>query len=819
MLVAFIEKIGVIFPIGIIDAVCLINDIALIILSLLFLLGAIYALIASFKIKSLKNKHQDLQLYSNFIRTFAHTENSLVYLKDENLRYLFINPAVEDFYHLKADAIIGFDDAAISDEEFIGLKRKSDLSVLQDKKTVNCEIRWHNRFYETKKFPVVLPTGTVGVGAFITDITEQIINQKKLEQTSFRNEILLSAILRNYTSIQEQLDYVLNQTIKLTESEYGYVYLYNEEKEEFTLNSWSLGVLSDCELSKSINIRRLNEVGLWGEVIRQARPLIINDYPAYPRHKKGYPQGHVRLFNFMTIPIIIEGKILAVVGLANKPYGYDDTDINQVTILMNGIWHNIERRKRSIELETAISKLKANEARLELILNSTADAIFGVDREGKCTFCNQSCLRLLGYRNESDLIGQDMHKLLRYGPSRALYHDVNECKIRRTYNEGQEIHADDEMFFRANGSWFYVEYNSYPQYHDNEIVGAVVSFSDITKRKETEKKILFTSYQDSLTGLFNRRFLEIEIKKLDVKENLPLSIIMGDVNGLKLINDVFGHNTGDELLRKSAEVMKRCCRPGDVVARWGGDEFVVVLPATSYEDAEKIAEKIKSAFANEKIKELACSISLGFASKTKENQNIKSIIDTAEEQMYIEKSLNSRTFNYSSIVNILNVLFEKYPDIRRHSERVRDLAERLGRRLKFSKSEYQRLIDACFFHDIGKISLQDIKKQDEPNLKKHTVVGFRILNNSEDTVALAKYVLSHHERWDGTGYPKGLKGEAIPRISRVIGLVECYDAITMGTDDPLLKQKALTEIATKAGTQFDPAFTGEFIEMMKNDKD
>src|SRR5690554_1510308 len=270
-----------------------ISELALIILAVLFLLGAIYALLISIRMKKFKAEHQELLLYGNFMRTLAQTEKSLVYIKDENLRYLFVNPAVEKFYRMTGDAIIGRNDADISEPEFAEIKTNTDCYVLENRKAKFSEIRWQQRIYEANKFPVLLPSGKIGVGALISDITEKYLNQIKLEQTSFRNEILSSSLLRNYPSVQEQLDYVLNETVKLTKSEYGYIYLYNEETEQFTLNSWSKGVFPDCDLSKSNKDSKLSTVGLWGEVVRQSRPIIINDYANYQFNKNGYPQNHV----------------------------------------------------------------------------------------------------------------------------------------------------------------------------------------------------------------------------------------------------------------------------------------------------------------------------------------------------------------------------------------------------------------------------------------------------------------------------------------------------------------------------------------------
>jgi len=262
-------------------------------------------------------------------------------------------------------------------------------------------------------------------------------------------------------------------------------------------------------------------------------PIIVNDFEMPNSMKKGYPEGHVQLSKFMSIPVFLDNEIVAVVGLANKEDDYDETDIYQVTVLMNGVWNAKERRERIIELEKTTIALKEKEAKLQLLLDSTYEAIYGIDMKGSCTFCNDSCLKLLGYRQQDELMGKNMHWQIHHSRKDGTLLQLDECQVFTTLIKGEGVHVDNEVLWRADGTSFDAEFFAYPQYKDGEFTGAVVTFMDITNRKKAETEIAYLSYHDSLKGLYNRRFFEEELSRLDIERNLPISIIMGDVNGFK----------------------------------------------------------------------------------------------------------------------------------------------------------------------------------------------------------------------------------------------------------------------------------------------
>jgi len=166
----------------------------------------------------------------------------------------------------------------------------------------------------------------------------------------------------------------------------------------------------------------------------------------------------------------------------------------------------------------------------------------------------------------------------------------------------------------------------------------VTVFEDITERKKVEKQTLYLSFHDQLTGLYNRRFYEEELKRTDVPRNLPISIIMADLDDLKLTNDTFGHQAGDELLKALANVLKNVCRKDEIVARIGGDEFVILLPKTGSQGAEKLVERIKSEISKNEVSGVNLSVSFGWHTKNMENELFENVFKQAEDMMYHQKN-------------------------------------------------------------------------------------------------------------------------------------------------------------------------------------
>lgn len=514
----------------------------------------------------------------------------------------------------------------------------------------------------------------------------------------------------------------------------------------------------------------------------------------------------------------------------NDEIGKISESFNKVADEMQFLVNNLENtvKERTEELQKAVSTSDENKNQLQLILDSAAEAIYGIDVHGNCTFCNISCITMLGYNNQSELLGKNMHWQIHHARRDGNPLPAEECKIFKAFKLGQGTHVDDEVFWRADGSNFDVEYYSYPQVKNGDIIGAVVTFMDVRERKQKEAEIQYLNCYDTLTGLHNRRCFEENRAKIDTPDNLPLSVIFADINGLKMTNDIFGHSAGDELIKKSSEILQQVCRQNDVVARVGGDEFIILLPNTSGENAERILSRIQSEFTAARVQAIKCSISLGLDTKRGPDQSLDEIMANAENAMYKDKTMNRKSINKEIINAIIETLHARNPGEKQHSIKVSELCSNMGSILNLGEAEISKLSRAGYLHDIGKIVLNEsilnkdsLMDEELEKIHLHSVVGYRILNLFDDTMDLAEYVYGHHERWDGSGYPRGLKGEQIPLISRIISITETYDRVLNRGELTLKDRKlaAIDVIKNGAGTQFDPQVGKLFVQMIEKSEE
>ena len=355
---------------------------------------------------------------------------------------------------------------------------------------------------------------------------------------------------------------------------------------------------------------------------------------------------------------------------------------------------------------------------------------------------------------------------------------------------------------------------------ENQVLAIV---RDITNEKREQDYILKLSYKDHLTDLFNRRYFDDALIRMDYAEGLPLSIIMIDVNGLKLTNDAFGHFAGDELLKKVANILNEACVKKGFVARIGGDEFVMACPNTTQERVELLVDQLYENIEHEQLDSIVISISAGWEIRKTMEQSIRDTLIKAENHMFRKKLVESQSMRNKTIQVIMQTLNEKSEREKIHSVQVSEWSKKIGESMSLNPQLLKELETAGLVHDIGKIAVREevlnkpgkLTEEEYDEIKKHSESGYQILKSVDAYSSLAEDVLAHHERFDGKGYPRGLKGDQISLIGRIVCLADAYEA--MISDRPYRKglthEDALEEIVRCSGTQFDPEVTKAFLSL------
>jgi diguanylate cyclase (GGDEF)-like protein/PAS domain S-box-containing protein len=454
---------------------------------------------------------------------------------------------------------------------------------------------------------------------------------------------------------------------------------------------------------------------------------------------------------------------------------------------------------------------------LKTLVDTIPDSIFYKDIHGRYLDCNIAFAKDYYQCSKGEVIGKKDKDMT---SSPKLLRDIlvtDERVIKNKEKQVNRINIEDDGHIK------YMECIKAPILDNKKNVWGIVGVSrDITERVLTERELKKISYTDKLTDVYNRTYFDKKIKSLNTENNLPLSLIMGDADGLKIVNDTLGHLKGDELLVQIANVLKKVCKKENLIVRWGGDEFVVLLPNTEYEEAKKICDKIKSACKKESYTSIPLSISLGCATKTNINQNINAILKEAEDKLYKEK-LPSHINSKKRILNALSEsLTEKSLETKQHTDRVVNYVKKLGDSMRLNSSQMKELILSAKLHDIGKIGIPDeiLSKPEKLTddefdiIKTHTEKGYRVAKSNYEIAHVANNILSHHERWDGKGYPLGLKGKKIPLLSRIICIADSYDAMTSerAYKSKMSNEEAIKEIKKCSGKQFDPGIAKIFIE-------
>ncbi|WP_270506916.1 sensor domain-containing diguanylate cyclase [Paraclostridium sordellii] len=338
---------------------------------------------------------------------------------------------------------------------------------------------------------------------------------------------------------------------------------------------------------------------------------------------KEYDENHKKVVELKQ-PMVFEGKTK---NKSVMSYLTPILDENENIIVITGVI------KDTTETKNYQQSLINQNTLLETIINTIPDIIFYKDKQSRYLGGNKAFFEGFFGKKKSEVIGKNDFELHQDKEVAKAFIERDQEILKNKedkYTEINILNKDDKIL--------YLESVKTPLINEKgEAWGIVGVARDMTKRKELEDMLTQMSYTDKLTGLYNRAYFEEQINKLDDNEYYPLTLIMGDLNGLKAVNDNLGHLEGDKLLVEIAKVLKGSCRKEDLVFRWGGDEFIILLPNSDYKLGKEICNRIQLNCKNTDKTPIPLSISLGVSTKINKQKDIDEILKEAEDMMYIEK--------------------------------------------------------------------------------------------------------------------------------------------------------------------------------------
>ena len=462
------------------------------------------------------------------------------------------------------------------------------------------------------------------------DITgsKSVVDVRRLNEMRL-NSLLHLALQTQGLSEKEIISNALEEAVQLTGSKIGYFHFFNEDQDTVQLTAWSRDTMKGCTAVYEKHYP-LSQAGVWADCARLRKPVIHNDYRSLS-DKHGLPEGHTEIIRHMSVPVIDDDRIRLVTGVGNKESNYDETDLKQLQLLANTVWLIIQRRRALVELQKLVS-----------IVETSTDFISISDLDGKLLYINEAGKKLVGLNSillegERDLAGfvttEDKERLscelllaiLKKGSW------TGELQLKH-FVSGKAIPVDTKAFRIGD-----------PE--TGEPIAMATICRDATERKKTEMILQEMASLDPLTGILNRRYffdLAFESFKQAHRYSWNLAILMIDIDNFKLINDNYGHAAGDKVLTSIVDRLKVHLRDSDIFCRYGGEEFIILMPSTDNRSAALAAERLRLAIAEDEFKtdKIAVSItlSIGIASLDRSRDfSIDDLVKRADEALYQAK--------------------------------------------------------------------------------------------------------------------------------------------------------------------------------------
>lgn len=482
--------------------------------------------------------------------------------------------------------------------------------------------------------------------------------------------------------------------------------------------------------------------------------------------------------------------------------------------------------------KTTEEALRESERSKAVLLNHIPGMAFRArnDQDRTLEYASAGCLSLTGYASESLLYNRDIsfNEIIS-----AEYRQLIQDEWVRVLEQNRHFRAEYEIITRSGERKWVLELGQAVLDEDGGLEALEGIIFDISDQKKREASVTYLRERDFLTGLYNRPYLEKQQKRLQASGYMPLSVLLCDINGLRMINDAYGQSEGDHLIVETARLLATWGRPQDIIGRVSGGEFLVLLPKTHQQAilqlSVKLKELIQSYNRNRKDMLYEMSLSIAYSTQRWEKEQIDAVIRRATEHLNHRKLLDQKSTHHAIVRSMLATLYANSQETEEHGRRIAQLATMIGKRLNLEEEALDDLELLSMLHDIGKIGISDrilnkpgkLTPEEWVQMKKHTEIGYRIAAATPQLEHIAPYILYHHERWDGSGYPQGLSGFEIPLLSRVLAVADAYDAMIEERVYSKAKssEAALAEIQRCSGTQFDPQVARLFLEIMKEDLD
>lgn len=469
-------------------------------------------------------------------------------------------------------------------------------------------------------------------------------------------------------------------------------------------------------------------------------------------------------------------------------------------------------------LKKQMYSLQKSRELFRVTIRSLADGVIITDRQGLIQEMNEAVSDMIGVSSK-DVEGRAFWEVI--VPRSEGWVEQRKNMMRAVFQERKTARIEEGIAVACPGGEIRVltlYYSPIVQSGKEELWGGVLIVRDVTSQYDWKNKVKFLSFHDRLTGLYNRAFWEEELRRIEREDIRPLSVINMDMNGLKLANDGFGHEQGDRLLKNMAGVLQTVCRRDDLVARCGGDEFSVILPGAPEERTRDIVSRIESRIAevNEDGGMIPLSVAIGTAT-LKGGESPQAMISRADEAMYENKLENRSAFRDLVCRTFLRRIIDLQFGSSRRVKDMEHLAHGFGEYIGLEKADLARLLLLSVFADVGILeqgeTVPDSGVMASPSGKERfAVAGYRIALTLPRLSPVAEEILNHHEKWDGTGVPRGISGENIPFLARIVGILHNYFFIPP-------ESNGIEVLLGEKGAALDPSLVDGFLLFLRHGRD